>query len=339
MHAPIYVQTGSNDSLKAYTCTELPSVSMNLPSKFVDDYDVYTSGLAEHEWLWKPRLLRVPSVPGERTFTDPTDGATRPIWNEDLYFDVVCCGLCRDSLRRLPMVLYTNYLDSSGEMVYPDLQFERFGNLCLQCRDPHADEGGHFVDGNLCLKDAASLGPYMDPCMPVDIQKLVFGYYDTRRVFPKFPRMDEAKFPLLKIHKALRSVYENLELMSVPGVEHIGSGWQQKLEITLDMRWFVPKECSGSSLCQDSYCKCICVRAQVQNIQRKLRTYIPDDHQLCIKLQALCDLMPYNDPEEGFQNYVQVVHDDEEESDGVFCGWCCAACVIASLSAKNIVAD
>jgi hypothetical protein len=65
----------------------------------------------------------------------------------------------------------------------------------------------------------------------------MLSYYDNRRVFPKFPRMDEAKFPLVKIHRALRSVYENLELMSVPGVEHIniGSGWQQKLEITLDI--------------------------------------------------------------------------------------------------------
>lgn len=315
---------------------QLPSVSMNLPAIFVDDYDVFTSGEVEHEWLWKPRLLRVPSVTGERTFTDPVDGVTRPIWNADLHFDVVCCRLCRDSIRRLPMVLYTTYQNTTGEMVYPDLQFERFGNLCLECRNPHADEGGHFVDGNLGLKDAASLGPYMGPCMPVDILKLVFGYYDTRRVFPKFYRMDEARFPLMKIHKALRSVYENLELMSVPGVEHIGSDWKQKLEITLDMRWFVPKECAGSSLCQDSYCKCICVRAQVQNIQRKLRTYIHDDHPLCIKLQALCDLTPYYDPEDiGIESYVQVLHDDEEESDAVFCGWCCAACVHAVLSATD----
>ena len=297
--------------------------------------DVYTSGVAEHEWLWQPRERRVPSVLDERTFTDPTDGVTRPICREDEPIDVVCCSLCHDSFQSLPIVLYTNFRDSypSGETLYPDLQFERFGNLCLQCRNPLADEGGHFVDGNLCLKEAASLGPYMDPCMPVDIQKLVFGYYDTRRVFPKFPRMDEAKFPLLKINKALCSVYENLELMSVPGVEHIGSGWQQNLEITLDMRWFVPKECSGSWLCKDSYCKCICVRAQVQNIQQKLRTYIHDDHPLCSKLQALCDLHPYFEPDEedGFQSYLQIVHDDEEESDGVFCGWCCDACVQAGL--------
>ena len=128
LHAPIYVQTGSNDSLKAYTCTELPSVSMNLPSKFVDDYDVYTSGLAEHEWLWKPRLLRVPSVPGERTFTDPTDGATRPIWNEDLYFDVVCCGLCRDSLRRLPKDIAWPWPLSFHTMIH-NLSFRRFAKL------------------------------------------------------------------------------------------------------------------------------------------------------------------------------------------------------------------
>ena len=295
-------------------------------SNFVDGYDVYTSGLAEHEWLWQPRVRRVPSVTGEQTFTDPTDGATRPLWRENVQFQVVCCRQCGDSLRRLPMVLYTSFVDSSGEEIYPDLQFERFGNLCLQCRNPLADEGGHFVEGGQRLLDAASLGRYMESCMPVDILKLVFDYYDTRRVFPKCPRMDEAKFPLMKIHRALCSVYENLELMSVNGVEHIGSGWKNTLEITLDMRWFVPKECSGSSLCQDSYCKCICVRAQVLNIQRKLRTYIHDDHPLCSKLQALCDLTPYNDPEHAFQNYVQIVHDDEEESKGVFCGWCCDAC-------------
>ena len=292
------------------------------------DVDVYTSGLTEHEWLWQPRERRVPSVLGERTFTDPTDGATRPIRREEEHeqFDVVCCSMCRDCLQSLPIVLYTNFLDNSpsGEPVYPDLQFERFGNLCLQCRNPLADEGGHFVER---LMEGANLRPYMDPCMPVDILKLVFGYYDTRRVFPKFHRMDEAKFPLMKIHRALRSVYENLELMSVPGVEHIGSGWQQNLEITLDMRWFVPKQCTGSLECKDSYCKCICVRAQVHNIQQKLRTYIHDDHPLCNKLQALCDMRPYNVPEIVFQNYVQIAHEDtmDVESPSVFCG-CCAGC-------------
>ena len=137
---------------------------IDLPN-FVDGYDVYTSGLAEHEWLWQPRVRRVPSFLGERTFTDPTDGATRPIWGEDVQFDVVCCRLCRNSLRRLPMVLYTSFFDSSAEEIYPDLQFERFGNLCLQCRNPLADEGGHFVEGGQRLMDTDGLGYYMETGM------------------------------------------------------------------------------------------------------------------------------------------------------------------------------
>ena len=178
---------------------------------------------------------------------------------------------------------------------YPDLQFYRFGQLCLECRNPYHGEG-HFVVEVEQLKKVEDLSAQMDKSLPVAIQSIVFGYYEKRTV-PDYPTLkDVQKFrkiddpgrgvatglPRLQHDDPVRGVATGLTrlqhdkhdaLMSFPGVERVFRGG-----VYLDMRWFVPVQCMGPPICTAFPCSCLSSAEQVENIRTKFGEAWPYGH-------------------------------------------------------------
>ena len=159
---------------------------------------------------------------------------------------------------------------------YPDLQFYRFGQLCLECRYPYDGEG-HFVAEGEQLQNVADLSARMDKFLPEAVHGIVFGYYEKRTV-PDYPTLEDVQM-WRKIDYPLQGVVSGLQhgkhdaLMSFPGVERVCRGG-----VYLDMRWFVPVQCAGPPACTIFPCRCLSMTGQVENIRAKFGAAWPYGH-------------------------------------------------------------
>ena len=150
---------------------------------------------------------------------------------------------------------------------YPDLQFLRFGHLCINCRAPYVGEG-NFEESSLDKQGLSAQGA--NAGLAEAITDLIYEYY-TKREFPEYKLFRDLKNPsnqilstfLLTVHK---------DKMSIPGVEHIFIGDKESLAIKLDMRWWRPKQCKCTRL---PFCECVCMAAQVRNIVNKINAKLP----------------------------------------------------------------
>jgi hypothetical protein len=161
---------------------------------------------------------------------------------------------------------YTSCQPHNKENPYPDMQFHRFGGLCIYCRAPNFGEG-NFVER---LDEIGLREHVLAVGLDQDITTLVFEYY-TMRTFAK-------PVGLRETHELVRGGTRNggfpqsykvddlLDVMSFPGVEHV-SGKAGSMAIHLDMRWWRPKECNCR---QVPFCECVCMAAQARNIASKL---------------------------------------------------------------------
>ena len=145
---------------------------------------------------------------------------------------------------------------------YPDLQFYRFGQLCLECRYPYDGEG-HFVVEEVQLRKVKDLEEHMEKFLPTALYGIVFDYYEKRTV-PDYPTLVDVQ-RWRKIDYPVRGVSKHDALMSFPGVERVFHGG-----VYLDMRWFVPVECTGPPACTVFPCRCLSMTGQVENIRAKL---------------------------------------------------------------------
>lgn len=156
---------------------------------------------------------------------------------------------------------------------YPDLQFYRFGQLCLECRYPYDGEG-HF---EVQLQKVEDLAEHMDKFLPTAVHGIVFQYYE-KRVVPDYPTLVDVQ-RWRKNDYTVRGVVTNLQhgkhdaLMTFPGVERVFRGG-----VYLDMRWFVPVECTGPPACTIFPCRCLSISDQVENIRAKLGAAWPYGH-------------------------------------------------------------
>ena len=168
--------------------------------------------------------------------------------------------------------------------MYADLQFHQYGDLCLQCRAPFPGEG-HFEQRH--VHDGKEENPKQNPLteflqvLEENLTFIVWEYYKPQ-VLPLYPELEprhQAK--LWKrdafLHHDLTALYrEGGAYMKVAGVEHVywsGRGILDihndptgTTDIKLDYRYWRPKEC----MCAQTPCECVCIPAQVGNIQKKL---------------------------------------------------------------------
>ena len=149
----------------------------------------------------------------------------------------------------------------------PDLQYTRFGNLCINCRAPYIGEG-NFEESSLDKEGLTAQGANVG--LAGDITNLIYDYY-TKRVFPEFKLYPELTSPALQIINN-ELLYIHKDVMSMPGVEHAFCGEMATLAIRLDMRWWRPKQCKCTRL---PFCECVCMAAQVRNIVNKMNAKLP----------------------------------------------------------------
>ena len=160
-----------------------------------------------------------------------------------------------------PSPTHSSYV-SKYKNQYPDLQFLRFGHLCLNCRAPYVGEG-NFEESSLDKQGLSAQGANVG--LPGVITNLIFDYY-TKREFPEYKLFPDLRSPANQISSTyLLAVHK--DMMSIPGVEHIFVGDMDSLTIRLDMRWWRPKQCKCTRL---PFCECVCMAAQVRNMVRKL---------------------------------------------------------------------
>ena len=163
---------------------------------------------------------------------------------------------------------YTNFQPHNNENPYPDMQFHRFGELCIYCRAPKFGEG-NFVER---LDEIGLREHVLAVGFHTDITTLVFEYYtNSTRTFAK-------PIGLHETHDLVRDgtryggfpqsykVDDLLDVMAFPGVEHV-SGKAGSIAIHLDMRWWRPIECNCTRV---PFCECVCMAAQARNIASKL---------------------------------------------------------------------
>jgi hypothetical protein len=150
---------------------------------------------------------------------------------------------------------------------YPDLQFVRFGLLCINCRAPYVGEG-NFEESSLDKEGLSAQGANVG--LLGVITNLIYDYY-TKREFPEYKLFPDLRSPANQIlHTFLLAVHK--DVMSIPGVEHLFVGDMASLTIRLDMRWWRPKQCKCTRL---PFCECVCMAAQVRNIVNKLNGRLP----------------------------------------------------------------
>ena len=190
------------------------------------------------------------------------------------------CSQCDSAFRVQKLSYYSNYRHGSCfqmlnsfmdmgdkyENQYPDLQFTRFGDLCINCRAPYIGEG-NFEVSSLDIEGLSAQGANVG--LAGVITNLIYDYY-TKRVFPEFklyPDPELAASPAIQIINN-ELLYIHKDVMSMPGVEHVFWGEMAiKKHIRLDMRWWRPKQCKCTRL---PFCECVCMAAQVRNIVNKI---------------------------------------------------------------------
>ena len=186
----------------------------------------------------------------------------------------VHCSQCDTAFHVEKVDYYNNYCHnfrtdstfSTASNWYPDLQFFRFCELCIKCREPFVDEG-NFVE-SLDEKDLIEQG--LGVGLPKCITPLIFEYYEKRK-FPEYKQYafegHGSFFPTVPSYTNIMMMFDNKDVMSIPGVEHIFRGANGSIAVKLDMRWWRPRQCTCTRL---PFCECICMAAQNRNISKKL---------------------------------------------------------------------
>ena len=143
------------------------------------------------------------------------------------------CSQCDSAFRVQKLSYYSNYRHGSCfqmlnsfmdmgdkyENQYPDLQFTRFGDLCINCRAPYIGEG-NFEVSSLDIEGLSAQGANVG--LAGVITNLIYDYY-TKRVFPEFklyPDPELAASPAIQIINN-ELLYIHKDVMSMPGVEHV----------------------------------------------------------------------------------------------------------------------
>jgi hypothetical protein len=150
---------------------------------------------------------------------------------------------------------------------YPDLQYVRYGLVCINCRKPYVGEG-NFEESSLDKEGLSKQGANVG--LPGIITNLIYNYY-IKREFPEFKLYPELTSPAIQIINN-ELLYIHKDVMSMPGVEHVFCGDMATLAIRLDMRWWRPKQCKCTRL---PFCECVCMAAQIGNIVNKINAKLP----------------------------------------------------------------
>lgn len=148
---------------------------------------------------------------------------------------------------------------------YPDMQYFRYGSLCINCRAPYLGEGN--FEENLDEE-----GLRVKVGLPTDISNIVFGYY-TNRIFPEYNLYATIGGNPVKDTYNGRVLFDHKDVMSICGVERIFLGNSSSMAIMLDMRWWRPRQCNCTRL---PFCECVCMDDQVRNIVNKLKVKLPN---------------------------------------------------------------
>ena len=139
------------------------------------------------------------------------------------------CSQCDSAFRVQKLSYYSNYRHGSCfqmlnsfmdmgdkyENQYPDLQFTRFGDLCINCRAPYIGEG-NFEVSSLDIEGLSAQGANVG--LAGVITNLIYDYY-TKRVFPEFklyPDPELAASPAIQIINN-ELLYIHKDVMSMPG--------------------------------------------------------------------------------------------------------------------------
>jgi hypothetical protein len=142
-----------------------------------------------------------------------------------------------------------------------DLQHERFGSMCLECRGPERGEG-HFMRTVVDEVLAAALPDNF----PDAVRRLIMEHKPRQRILPKWqlpwtssPNRPPGRF------ESRTHMPDNKAIMNILGVEDnnnlFGAG------IVVDIRWFKSIHC----ICTDNPCTCVCYRRQLMNICKVLK--------------------------------------------------------------------
>ena len=151
------------------------------------------------------------------------------------------CSQCDSAFRVQKLSYYSNYrhgscfqmlnsyldLGAIYENQYPDLQFTRFGDLCINCRAPYIGEG-NFEVSSLDIEGLSAQGANVG--LAGVITNLIYEYY-TKRVFPEFklyPDPEELASPASQIINN-ELLYIHKDVMSMPGWNMFsGEKWPKK---------------------------------------------------------------------------------------------------------------
>jgi hypothetical protein len=189
----------------------------------------------------------------------------------------VQCNECLAMFRQKSITDY-NTSDEFDDK-YLDLQFHKFGGVCLWCRAPSPAEG-YFEKHD--LHPLRKLLPFVLGGVSA-LEVIVWEYYRSKEL-PAHTRLDPIHVSLMKSEDINHVFQFGLQHMTVPGVElvynrRVGQtqfGPNSAPDIKLDYRYWRPEHCK----CTKVPCECICYRAQIRNITKKLVYANPDDYNV-----------------------------------------------------------
>jgi hypothetical protein len=194
-----------------------------------------------------------------------------------------------------------------------DMQHERFGGLCLECRGPAEGEGHFMTRAKIENIESAYNG------FPTDVTKIIVAYVGQRTL----PKWTLPGTSLTTTHMP-----DNIHIMNILGVEDnnnmFGDG------IVIDIRWFKSPYCT----CVKNPCECVCARRQLMNICHVIGLDHTRIHHFTVALEHTRDENNDNEHilailrENNHDATHRVVYEAEPEVPQTPCGGACMECAV-----------